>query len=336
MARMDIRTDVAFQAIRDEIKPDKSDELDNYLVELKRLAVRGETLVVAMREAYEARSRYLLLVAEKKAKCTSMKEIETMYNSVLADRSKDALAWMLLQHRLQLELSQRQRVVFNMLHQGVLALLYQSNNVKFQKDNLSFRKLSPALSGKEMSDQWADFKKTTVDTAQDQNDELKVGANDGLPLGWRNILVSEYQIPFQIPPSLRDLKNKCRARMTGIYATFNGFKCFDGTAIALKDTRYSIFLGPWMLDRAMPFPRAKSLEATMVQYCMEMVQIEKKGKDGNLLDRDNKFAKRAVCCTGKISFDKSTVQDRNWDLSSIQDIVLYIEYDTLLFAAESS
>jgi hypothetical protein len=61
---------------------------------VKKLVIRGETLVIALREAYEAHTKYLLLEVEKKVRDGALKEIDTLYKKGFAVNTEEAIAFM--------------------------------------------------------------------------------------------------------------------------------------------------------------------------------------------------------------------------------------------------
>jgi hypothetical protein len=327
---MDICVDVAFAAIKDQLARDGEtiDGMDDYKVALKKLAVRGETLVNALREAYEARSRYLLLDAEKKAREAAVAEVGALAQGVRDQRVAEAIAFMALRQRLAAQLAQHRRVVFNMLHEGVLALIYQANNVRLQKK--TFGALSPALSITDLATQWGTFKYLAVKYLQLQDQAITVGAGDGIWAdGWRDSLAHELEASFWIPPTMEKLKDKHHMRIKALHAEFVGLKRKDGTAAGLEGLEYTIRLGPLMLDRA-GGDDASGADATVVQYYMARRALQKQGSKHELVDEKADFAKRAVCCMGKVVFKKAVI-DEGWDLATVTDIRLHIKYWTLIF-----
>jgi hypothetical protein len=328
---MDICADSAFAAIKEEIKDERIDGLDNYCLALKKLAIRGETLVMALKESYEARTQYLVLVAETKAKEAALDEIKNLHQMVLSDQSQEAIAFMPIRQRLMAELTQRRRVVFNMLHQGVLALVYQSNDVKLQKR--LFASLSPALTAGQLANQWANFKNATIKGKQPQGKDLTVNSAEAFPEGWHDLLTKDLETPFQIPPTLKVLGNQHRMRIREIYAEFVGLKRKDGTTNGIDKIEYTIWMGPLLIDRASPHENKNvpSTKKTVVQYYMEPQPLVKAGKDNNLLDDTGAFAKRALCYSGKVSFNKDVIE-AGWDLETITDVKLNVKYETWVFA----
>lgn len=326
---MDLNADSAFQAIKEEVAPEEIDGLEAYRVAMKKLVVRGETLVNALREAYEARTQLLLLKAEMKARTATLDEIRTLHATVIKDKKHEAVAFMSVKHRLTTELTQQRRVVFNMLHRGVLALVYQSNNVKLQK--YDFALLSPNLSATDIAKHWANFKKATVEYGQTQSDDLGVNTSEAFPLGWHDLLVNDHETPFQIRPTLKKLSDLHQMRIRTIHAEFVGLERHDHTTTGIDNIQYTIWLGPLMLDRASPRDKAKSFEATTVQYYMDRRALRKKGKKNELLDEKSQFAKRSLCCSGKVSFKKAYVEEEGWNLEKVTDIILHINYETLSF-----
>ncbi|KAI9799597.1 MAG: hypothetical protein M1833_003912 [Piccolia ochrophora] len=324
---MDVCADNAFAALKAEIAPETIDDVDTYQVALKKLAVRGETLVNALRLAYEARTEYLLLEADKKARDAALGEIQNLHQGVLSGRTHEVIAFMSIKQCLSADLAQRRRVVFNMLHNGVLALLYLSNNVKLQKEK--FALLSPALPATQLTNHWAQLKKATVEYKQAQGRELSVGAAEAFPIGWRDLLINDLEAPFQIPPALDELSDKHHMRIRAMHATFVGLTRTDGTTTDLDHLEYTIGLGPLMFDRVCPHETAPSTEATVVQYYMTRSSLSKQGRKNNFIDDRHDFARRALCCVGKVSFKKKTVAV--WNLATITDVRLHVEYETLGF-----
>ncbi|KAK3934441.1 hypothetical protein QBC46DRAFT_359019 [Diplogelasinospora grovesii] len=326
---MDICADSAFAAIKEEIKEETIDGLDEYRLAMKKLAIRGETLVTALKESYEARTRYLVLVAEVRAKEAALDEINSLHQKVLGDGSQEPIAFMPIRQRLVSELAQRRRAVFNMLHQGVLALVYHSNDVKLQKR--LFGSLSPALTADQLADQWETFKKATIEGKQPQDKDLTVGAAQALPLGWRDLLIKDIETPFQIPPTIKALTYQHHMRIRKIRAEFVGLTKRDGSTDGIDKLEYTIWMGPLMIDRASPYINAPSSKGTVVQYYMEPYPLVKSGKDHELIDDKHDFAKRAVCCSGRLSFRKDYVEEAGWSLETIADVKLNVKYETLIF-----
>ncbi|KAK3381371.1 hypothetical protein B0H63DRAFT_450717 [Podospora didyma] len=327
---MDICTDSAFSAIKEEIKDDYIDGMDEYRLAMKKLAIRGDTLVTALKDSYEARTRCLVMVADVKAKEAAMEEIKGLQQRVMDGQAQESIAFMPIRHRLVMELTQRQRVVFNMLHQGMLALVYQANDVKLHKR--LFSTLSPGLTAEQLADHWDSFKEATIEVKQSQGKDLTVSAADaGFPPGRRDLLSKDLETPFQIPPTLKALNYQHHMRIRRICAEFVGLKRLDGTADGLDKLEYTIWLGPLMMDRASPYKNAPSSKGTVVQYYMEPLPLVKSGKDNHLIDDKNDFAKRAVCCSGRVSFKRDIVEDGGWDLETIKDIKLNVKYETLIF-----
>ncbi|KAK3365585.1 hypothetical protein B0T24DRAFT_669810 [Lasiosphaeria ovina] len=330
---MDMRTDSAFAVIKEEISAGEYVAgLDDYRLAMKSLAIRGETLVAALKDAYDARTSFLVLVAESKAKTAALAEIKTLHDRVLADASQEAVAFLPIQQRLVAELAQRRRVVFNMLHQGVLALIYQSNDVKLQKTR--FGGLSPALTADQLADQWEAFKRATIDGKQPQSRDVAVGAGDALPAAWRGLLARDLATPFQIPPTLRALQSQHHMRIRGIRAEFVGLARVDGSVAGADALEYTLWLGPLMIDRATPYASAPATKGTTVQYYMEAHALAKTGASNELVDDRGDYAKRAVCCSGRLVFNRADVVDAGWDLTTVTDVKLHVKYETLFFPAE--
>ncbi|KAL2065807.1 hypothetical protein VTL71DRAFT_3477 [Oculimacula yallundae] len=325
---MDICTDSAFAAIKEEIKDGKIDGFDEYRLAMKKLAIRGETLVVALKDSYEARTKYLVRVAESKAIEAALDEIKNLQQKVINGQASEAIAFMSIRQQLLTELTQRRRVVFNMLHQGILALIYQSNDMKLQKR--VFASLSPALTADQLADHWDTFKRATIEAKQQQSKELVVGTAEAFPSSWRDLLTKDFETPFHIPPTLKALDYQHHMRIRKIYAEFVGLKRQDGTTDGIDKLEYIIWLGPLMIDRASPYNNAPNSKGTVVQYYMEPQQLLKSGKDNEMLDQKGDYAKRSVCCMGKVCFRKDIVE-AGWNLDSITDVKLNIKYETLTF-----
>ncbi|KAK4177161.1 hypothetical protein QBC36DRAFT_372384 [Triangularia setosa] len=65
---IDVLADLAFSSLRTSLQNASMPGLDAYNIALKNLVIRGDTLVTALKEARDARVKYLGLVAEKRAK----------------------------------------------------------------------------------------------------------------------------------------------------------------------------------------------------------------------------------------------------------------------------
>ncbi|KAH8906831.1 hypothetical protein BR93DRAFT_927668 [Coniochaeta sp. PMI_546] len=109
-----------------------------------------------------------------------------------------------------------------MLHEGILALTYETNNVKCQKE--LFGELSPALSAAEFDTQRTTFKNAKVKLSQQRASfDIRVGAvgTADIPAAfitssWKDFLLQDLQVPFHVPPTLEELKDYHRIRIRGV------------------------------------------------------------------------------------------------------------------------
>lgn len=323
----DICTNVAFVAIRAELAPDTVKGMDDYQIAMNKLAVRGETVVNALREAYEANSRYHLLIAQKQARDSAVAEVKAVQEGVRTAKTSESVAFMTIKHGLNNDLAQRSREAFVLMHEAILALLYQSNNVKLQKEEFAF--LSPALDSQALDQQWAKLSKTVPRDEQSQDFSLTFDASV-FATGWKDLLVKDKEAPFQIPVTHPKLKRQHRLRIQRIKVAFMDLERKQGST-KIDALEYTIALGPQMLDRARPRETSSSEEATVVQYYMPAINIQKQGERNELQNSMGNFAARSLCCGGKVFFDKEYVASEDWDLSTITDIKISVEYNCLTF-----
>lgn len=328
--QLDVATDEAFDSIAKELPDgDKISGMSEYKIAWKNLAIRGETVVNVLRDAYEGRRRYLLLLADQKARQAAINEINDLAMIAKEEGDNAKIAWMALKHRLQAELTQERRVAFMMIHEGVLALTYQTNNPKIQKNE--FATLSPALDAEDLAKLWAKLGAMAYKDTISQSSDITLDTTDLiLPATWRDLLINDLEFPFQIPTNLPALKGKHRMRITAISISFPGLVRTAGSD-RKGDPRYTIVLGPLLLDRAQPYSGASRSEATIVQYYMPARSIHKEGGKGNLVNGLKVFADRALCCTGKVRFDREDVGKEKWDLTSVTGLEVVIGYEHLVF-----
>ncbi|KAJ4015534.1 hypothetical protein NW766_005879 [Fusarium irregulare] len=233
------------------------------------------------------------------------------------------------------ELTSRRCTIFNMLHNGVLALMYRANAVKVSQqrafDGLS---LSPLSNASQLEDYWAAFSKATARDEQPQSSELELFADQLCPRGWKELLATDLEVPFRVPHTHPSLSDQHRMRIRSLYATFVGLKRRDGSMAIEDQIEYKVSLGPLMVDRASPREGARSSDATIVQYYREPRVLKKTGKKNDLLDDEHQFSRVSLCCRGSIAFKRSAVEDSRtgWDLSTITDIQITCGYETLVFS----
>jgi hypothetical protein len=91
-------------------------------------------------------------------------------------------------------------------------------------------------------------------------------------------------------------------------------------------------LGPLMLDKAIPYEKATSY--AVVQYYMPETRIPKKGAANKLLDDQQQFSRRALCCLGWVTFERAVVDKLGWDLSTVTDIQLRFKCEELAFKSK--
>jgi hypothetical protein len=294
---MTVCADSTFAAIKEALAPGKIAAVEDYRLAVKKLVIRGETLVIALREAYEAHTKYLLLEVEKKVRDGALKEIDTLYKKGFAVNTEEAIAFMYVKHQLTTALTPRRRVVFNMLHEGVLALVYQSNNVKIQKQH--FGSLSPALGAADLADPWAKFTKMAGNYYQLQSADVRITAAEMFPLGWEDLLVSDLETPFQIPPTLPKLSDMYHMRIRSLCVEFIGLNRSDGTTTGLEELEYMIWLGPLMYDRASSDDNKPSSQATMVQYYMDRTPLKKRGINNAIEGRSACICEKSIVLYGE-------------------------------------
>lgn len=122
-------------------------------------------------------------------------------------------------------------------------------------------------------------------------------------------------------------------RLISRSAEFIGLKRKDGSTTGLDELPYDIWLGPLMLDKAIPYEKASSY--TVVQYYMPETRIPKKGAANRLLDDQQQFSRRALCCLGWVTFDRAVVGKLGWDLTTVTDIQLRFKCEGLAFKSKA-
>ena len=330
---MDISVDVTFTEIRAELGKDSIDGMVEYQISLKKLSVRGETLVNALKEAYETYRQGLLLQAELMSQNKLLSSIAAAHEQVLETKTLRDAAYFMIKHEMEENLAQRGRIVFNLLQEGVHALIYQTNDIRLQKD--TFASLSPSMSASALTRLWATFTSAVIQAKQGLIQSITVNAAEAFPTEWRSLLLNDYETPFQIPPTLTTISSQHRMRIRSLSAKFPGLRRMDKSETGLAKIPYTFKLGPLMIDRASPADQATSSSAFLIQYYMPEGRLSKQGDEGKWNNEEGTYANRALCCMGKLRFDRSKLdmgkEEERWDLSTIKDIELHLEYETLEF-----
>lgn len=329
---LDNATVATFQSIRTAVAPSVINGATECEVASRALAVRGESLAIAMRIAYEARSTYFLLLNEKKAKENIVSNIESSVSELRQKKIDEKLALMCLRQEAENSLAQRRREVFVMMHEAILALLFSTNNMSFQKKH--FSELSPARTTAQLLEHYSRLSDLALPRVQGQTYKAQLKSAEIFQPGWKPILERIREIPFEIPITLSDFRDQHAIRLDRITFSFENLKYTNGKPHNGTMLKYGIFLGPWMRDVASPSDDRLGSRGSIVQYYMPQKLLMKQGSTGDFVDDKGVFMKRGACCSGKIYFDpRDEKKDEALDLSTVTEVVLNLEYEAKTFGS---
>jgi len=202
---------------------------------LKMLAVRGQTYLAAMQEAYNARTKYLRACAESQERSKSEADIKQMAvaTQVTDSKATDPKAWPMLKWVTSRELDHMKRTTFNTLHNCVLSLAYSSGNIASRHDHfevvrpdMAVGQLDEKTSGDQAGKQVDTFayqnhliaQVNPIPSSQHQTIDASPDANRDHIFGndWKTHLTNELKVPFTIPTTARGLESYHNMRMRTI------------------------------------------------------------------------------------------------------------------------
>ncbi|KAM0421134.1 hypothetical protein ACHAPT_011026 [Fusarium lateritium] len=298
--------------------------LGGFETSMRNQAIRGRTLLKAMMVAQTATQLYCRQLAEEKARTAVNDRITAL--GINKHEDTDGLALRYFQRAL----IDIKRSVFVLFHECILSLIYFQNGAGFPTDhneeevfkgltaNLSIGNGSKGLTFDHFYDVLqaqlgaavaADIEQTIpggiiVDTSKD--------AGTVFDRDWKSCLVDNNEMAFHVPTTLQDAEGWRRVRIRSLWATFDGLD-------DQENARYYFILGPRNIDISSGWDP--------VQFYIPPFALEKKGMEGDHLDRKDLLVRPALFGDGTLGFDPQHITGLS--LASISKITVTFKCEAI-------
>lgn len=211
----DLQVDSVFKEMEADLKGEKIGGMETYRMAMKKEVIRGETMLAALRAAYDARINYFRRRAEREARVARESELKQL-SRLMLELTAEAQAWPMIKWTLQQELNSMKCTTFTMFHNCILALTYATNNVKYQKTK--FVNLAPDSPVEQFVKQKTVIMQTETELSkQTQGFVVEVGTSveKGAVFNeaWKTLLLEDLKVPFQILPTFSETDAYHRVRI---------------------------------------------------------------------------------------------------------------------------
>jgi hypothetical protein len=299
--QFDVEVDSMFNELQRELKEDSIAGMPEYRLALKNQAIRGRTVVMAMRNMQEAMQFYHRQEAERVARESRTKQLHSLASKVKAE-SQGSIARHVLRWSLIEESINARRTLFVRVHQCLLSIIYSANSACAVEMLLKKRPIKADNTADQFTHFIEDLEDLRTQVKSKENsfgDPVTVSTSNPKFMGpiftrdWKECLVQYNCLYFSIPHNaIGRTKDWTRVRITELSAKFTGLQ-FNPD----RPVEWDWELGPQFVD--------KDGDESPIQYYMPVQTLHQTSGKGEWVDKSNDFPDPTLFCNGRIVFTQS-------------------------------
>ncbi|CAH0028163.1 unnamed protein product [Clonostachys rhizophaga] len=308
-------------------------EADNFQLAVKKVVGRARNMLAAQKELQSVEDKMRLAMAHVELRAQRESECEK-----LADSNTDAEV---IQAKLELGLKSIRLQVFLLFHEAFCAHAFEGNltyfptNLKFREDKVASEFFSDVAALKSLRGEHPGLHRLMATEEPLRFRTPSSGAKSTTsifdPL-WKDLLISEGRVPFQIPTDHVKTQRKCLASITKVSLLFEGIQPSDPDAD--KDelsVPLMVEFGPHMLQLEESGAESKFLGSTVQVQCQPSL-VQKVGTSRKFYSIGAPTMRPTLYTTGFVRIRQAKAKDgskvRDWDLNTITAIQLELHTES--------
>ncbi|VUC26768.1 unnamed protein product [Clonostachys rosea] len=302
-------------------------EADNFQLATKKVVGRARKMLEAQKELQSVEDKMRLAMAHVELRAQRESECEKL-SSLTPDTE-------LVQAKLELGLKSTRLQVFLLFHETFCAYAFEGNltyfptNIRFQEDKRASEFFTDVAALESLRGEHLGLHRLMA-TEQPLKFRTPAGGIKSStsifdPL-WKDLLISEGKVPFQIPTHHEKAQRKCLASITRVALIFEGIQPSDPNAD--KDdlsVPLMVEFGRHMLQLEESGAESKFLGA-MVQVQCQPSLVQKAGTKRKFYSIDEAAMRPTLYTTGSVRIRQAKAKD--WDLSTVTAIQLELHAES--------